>query len=125
MKVFDNSAGGKLYICSKKAAVEFKSGRNPLDVNVLVQLNHCIPDGLGRYDIRWYGRRQPTTAANVLGTTREENPVDAVALVKWDVRSMTPRADLGQCPDIGGEDGRLAVVGRCLESLSQGKTVAV
>ena len=120
MQVFDNEAGGVLHIVSAPAAVDFKVGINPLGIHVLCQLNHKIPEGFGRWCVRWYDRHMSHEL-----NTHEEFPRDAVAVALWNVESIVARADDDDCPDLLGKDGRLAMLCRLLESLSQGKTVAV
>ena len=123
MQVFDNVQGGKLYILSNVVAVEFKRGDNPLDINMLVQLDAPVAPGCGRWSMKWYARHM----THELGV--EEDQRDVVCVVSWNVDSIVARAKEDDCPDLlatdDGREGRLGILLRILQSLSQGLTVAV
>ena len=127
MQVFDNVRSGKCYMLSNVAAVEFKRGDNPLDINMLVQLDAPVARGCGRWSMQWYARHM----THVLGV--DEDASDAVCVLAWNVDSIAARADEDDCPDLldtdDGSEGRLGghlgILCRILQSLSQGLTVAV
>ena len=125
MKVYCNTAGGSLYMASATAAVEFESGFNPLNCELFVELKHHINDkGRGRFTVAWYGRHAPVSPDNLLGETVEQ-ATDAVCVISWDCRSLTHDAGSNVVPDIAGENGHMAALGRILNALSQGKMVAL
>ena len=121
MQVCDNANGGKLYMVSNTAAVEFKRGHNPLEINFLVQLDHPVAPGCGRWSSQWYARHM-TRQLDV-----DEDPTDAVWVVAWNVDSILDNPD-ERCPDFydtKASVGRLSLVGRILQALYQGRTVAI
>ena len=122
MQVCDNPNGGKLYMVSNTAAVEFKQGIDPLGINFLVQLDHPVAPGCGRWSSQWYARHM-TRQLDV-----DEDPTDAVFVVAWNVDSILANADENECPDFfdtKASVGRLSMVCRILQALYQGRTVAI
>ena len=124
MQVFDNANHGQLFIGSNQAAVEWKRGENPLNIQVLIQLEQeKFTRGHSRYELEWHAGEPAEVDSGLLPT--------AYCHGNWDILSMVSERGAVECPDffdaaaVGGKakEGHLSIIARIVQMLSQGHNV--
>ena len=124
MQVFDNAAGGQFSMGSNQAAVEWKRGENPLNIQVFIQLEQeKFTRGHSRYELEWHAGEPAEVDSGVLPT--------AYIAAHWDIGSMVAERGAAECPDffdaaeVDGKKnkGHLSIILRVCQMLRQGKNV--
>ena len=126
MQVFDNDRQGQLFIGSNQAAVEFKRGENPLNIECFIQLEDVIfPTDHSRFKLDWHAGVPASAASGLLPK--------AFGFGRWDMRSLVSERGASECPDFFDAvaadgtiiEGHLSMIARICQLLCQGKNVMI